>query len=148
MDLPVYQKTQFGTAVVAVTLVVALVEVWFTARHAQPLAGCLILVAVCAAIGALFSSLTIAISSTAVEWWLTFHLFPQRIELADIDLAATKRLPWYTSFGIRFNGRLVAWIVTGYGAIELVRRNGKRIILSTSDPAGALAAIHAAIGPQ
>jgi hypothetical protein len=148
MEPLLYKKTQFGTAIVAVTLIVALIEVWLTLRQAQPLGGCIVVVVICAAIGAVFSSLTIAISATAIEWWLAFHLFPQRLELGDIDLAATKRLPWYTSFGIRFSSRTVAWIVSGYSAIELVRRSGKRVVLSTADPAGALAAIHAAIGPR
>ncbi len=144
MNDVVYQKTQPGTAIVAAILGgLAIVALTMLQRGSSELllaVGILLLVLMIA-----FSSLTIRVSRSGVEWWLSFGLLRQRIPLTDIDDVSGRKVTLLHGLGIRTpNFRDWMYIVSGSKAVDVRRRDGRHVVLGSSDPSAVMQAIDTA----
>jgi hypothetical protein len=143
----VYEKKQRGTGLL-VALSGALVIEAVVARKAALQPGPLAVAALLITCMGVFSSMTIRVTTTEVEWWLALPALRRRLLLADIAAARERSVPLITGFGIKTNGRDWTWIVSGRKAVELTLRNGRRVWLGSSDAQALAELINAAITSQ
>jgi hypothetical protein len=93
-------------------------------------------------IGIAFSRLTTRVDQEAISWSFTFGAPGGRLAFADLDRAEVTRTNLFEGFGIHWtlwHGWL--WNVWGFRAVELFRRDGRRVTIGTDDPQSLLAAI-------
>jgi hypothetical protein len=99
-------------------------------------------------IGIVFSTMTIAVSDEAVEWWFTFGILRQRVPMSEIQFATSTRVSLLNGLGIRTNGRDWLWIVSGSDAVTLELRNGKKIGLGSPEAQDLAVLIDGIIGSR
>ncbi len=140
-----YEHTQPGTLMrnllglnVAVAAVVALLlasaDPSFTVI---PLTVAAILVAVFV----LFHSLTVEVSGDWITLRFGIGLIRKRFAVADVQGATAVRNRWYYGWGIRITPHGWLFNVSGYDAVELELKNGRKVRIGTDEPAKLLAAI-------
>jgi hypothetical protein len=127
----VYERTQQGTAIVAIVLVVWAIEMFLAVAHPSPVY--LAASAILTAIAFVFSTMTIAVSRDTVSWWFTFGLLRQRLRISAIERATTARVTLLNGLGVRTDGRNWLWIVNGPDVVTCTLRDGRRISLGTAD---------------
>jgi len=97
---------------------------------------------------ALFATLTVTVDAKAVNWRFGIGLIRGRVPLDEIRYFTPVKNPWYYGWGIHFYPGGTLLNVSGLQAVELWRRNGRRLRIGTDDPRGLVAAIEARIGRQ
>jgi len=127
-----YQKTQVGTGMLTVIAIGLAIELLLAAGKGPSL-GLLLVALLFGCIGLIFSTMTIKVSQEGVEWWFTFKILHQRVALADIRSAETKRVNLLAGLGIRTDGTNWMWIVGGHDTVQLDMRSGRRIMLGSSE---------------
>lgn len=99
-----------------------------------------------------FSRLDVTITRTEIVAQLApFHLRPRRIaftELAEAYARKYKPLAEYGGWGIRLGMHGWAWNVSGDEGVQLVFKNGKRILIGSQRSAELERAIQAALPPE
>jgi hypothetical protein len=139
--MPLYRHTQFGSSLVVFTLVIWLIVFAMSLGHPpswQFITTSLLLFA----IGFVFATMTITVSSDRVEWCFTMGLFRQTILRRSIMDASVIKISFLNGLGIRTNNfRDYLWSVGGSSAIRLELDNGRFIALSTDDPDGLMSAL-------
>ncbi len=98
--------------------------------------------------GWLFNSLTVAVGDGAVEVRFGPGLIRKRWALDEFASAAVVRSKWYHGWGIHWGPKGWLYNVSGFDAVELVRKNGRVLRIGTDDPAGLEQALRAAIKPS
>jgi hypothetical protein len=131
--MELYRHTQTGSVIVGVTLVgVAIALPPVVATGTRPAA--IMLFAVVALLAVAFSTLTIIVDDTHLRWHFTFGLIRGQIALGDISQCRTVRNPWYYGWGIHLFPGGVLYNVSGFKAVEISRRNGRRVRIGTDEP--------------
>jgi hypothetical protein len=137
-----YQHTQLGTLML-VTLVSG--AIFFAAMaYTLPSAGRCGLLA--GAVGLvvlawLFSSLTVSVSESELQWRFGPGLFSYRMALADIAGVSVVRNSVLNGFGIRMRPGFRLYNVSGFDAVELRLKNGDVRCIGTDDARGLAAAL-------
>jgi hypothetical protein len=137
-----YQHTQLGTM-----MLVALVSgaIFFAAMaYALPFAGRLgLLVAalLLVVVAWLFSSLTVSVSDSELQWRFGPGLFSFRMALADIARVSVVRNSPLSGYGIRMRPGFRLYNVSGLDAVELRMKNGDIRRIGTDDALGLAAAL-------
>jgi hypothetical protein len=93
-------------------------------------------------IGAAFARLTTRVDRDAISWSFTFGSPAGGVAYSDLDHAEVTKTNVFEGFGIHWtmwHGWL--WNVWGFRAVELFRRDGRRVTIGTDDPQGLFAAI-------
>lgn len=134
----IYQRTQIGWSGLAFTGIVLIVILSTT--YSAPLSVKAPAVVICLACAVFLATLTVRVDGGALELWFTGKLYRRRLALSEIESAQAIRMT-LLGWGIRTNGRDVAYIAGGRRAVELRLTNGKRVIVSTDDPQGLCDAI-------
>ncbi len=89
----------------------------------------------------LFSSLTVSVSDSELQWRFGPGLFSFRMALADIaDVSIVRNSP-LNGFGIRMRPGFRLYNVSGLDAVELRLKNGDIRRIGTDDAAGLAAAL-------
>lgn len=130
-----YRHTQFGTVIIfAVGIVIAAIFVHFImsgSMHPNE-AGVAILLLVTLF---LFASLTVEIKHGIVVCRFGPGLIRKEIKLSDITDARPVTNSWLAGWGIRWMpGRYMLWNVSGFQAVELKLKNGKKFRIGTDEP--------------
>lgn len=138
-----YRHTQIGYMILLAGFAVVCFAVPALAlgRHA----GFIILalgVTVVAAL--LFCSLTIEVSATDLQFRFGVGVIRRRISITEIESWQETRTSIFFGWGIHLTPRGWLYNVYGFSALEIVLRNGKRIILGTDEPSLFSAALDAA----
>jgi hypothetical protein len=81
----------------------------------------------------IFCSLTIAITSTAIEFHFGAQFLRQRLPLAEISDYRIVTNPWYYGWGIHLTPSGWVYNVSGFDAVELTMKNGRKLRLGTDD---------------
>jgi hypothetical protein len=90
----------------------------------------------------MFSTLTTDVDSRRVAWWFTFGFPGGEIYFPDIANLELTRTSFWEGFGIHWTfGHGWLWNVSGFNAVMITKRDGKRITLGTDDPHGLYEAI-------
>jgi hypothetical protein len=93
-----------------------------------------------------FSALTVTVSETDLELGFGTPLFRKRVALRDIAAYHRVRNPWYYGWGIHAMPGGWVYNVSGFDAVELTMRSGRKLRIGTDDPEGVLAALRQAGG--
>jgi hypothetical protein len=127
----VYTHTQPGKLMVAVMSVMSVILVIIGLAIARP---ALFGVAVLAVAGWLFHSLTIQIADGELRWRFGPGLIHKQVSLKEIAAVETVRTSFVEGWGIHW-GRF-GWLynVSGYDAVSIRLRSGKRFALGTDEP--------------
>ena len=130
-----YRRTQIGTLIIAVmfgTAAVFIIVGWLALR---PL---LFTVPLLVIAGLLFYSLTIEVADGELRWHFGPGLIRKSARLADIASVEVARTSFIEGWGIHYSRFGWLYNVSGFDAVAVTLKNGKRFALGTDD-ASALA---------
>lgn len=89
----------------------------------------------------LFHSLSVNITKESLTVAFGPGVIRKQFALTDIEAASQVRNHWFYGWGIRLTPRGWMYNVSGYDAVELQFKNGKRFRIGTDDPRGLLDAL-------
>ncbi|MFB3818729.1 MAG: hypothetical protein ACE147_13790 [Candidatus Methylomirabilales bacterium] len=93
-----------------------------------------------------FSSLTVVVTEEALIWAFGPGVIRKQVRLADIQAAGVTLTRWYEGWGIHRTRRGWLYNVSGFQAVAITLKDGRRILLGTDEPARLQAAITRAAG--
>jgi hypothetical protein len=82
-----------------------------------------------------FRSMTIEISDTDLTWYFGSGFPRKRVALDDVVSAEPMRMTVWNGWGIHYTPQGWLYNVSGYGAVCVTLRNGKRLCLGSDEPA-------------
>ena len=136
-----YEHTQIGHVIVWSLLAIILIAAGgLRGHHAPPVVVSIILL-VCLV---LFYRLKITIEDETL--WASFGpgIIRKRVRLAEIVGCEPIRIRWWYGWGIHLTPCGWLYNVSGFDAVAITLRDGKRFALGTDDPHGLTEAIRAA----
>ncbi len=92
----------------------------------------------------LFSTLTIAIEKGTLRATFGPGLIRKKVKLADIATVRPIPIRWWYGWGIHLTPHGWLYNVSGWKAVEITLRNGRRFCLGTDEPENLLKAIQEA----
>ena len=137
-----YEHRQVGTLMVVVLCLGA--AAMGTAAFMNPTAGRwlgLALALGCVVLAWLFSSLTVVVDGSEVEWYFGPGAWKYRMARADIANVSIVRNNLLNGFGIRMRPGYRLYNVSGFDAVELHLKNGEIRRIGTDDASGLAAAL-------
>ena len=143
-----YQHKQVGWVIVSCTGAVALVmlgaALFLQHPSAQQPAGLLLTSVAVLLGGVLFSTLTIAIHDGTLCASFGPGLIRKKVKLAEIASVRPILVRWWYGCGIRLTPHGWLYNVSGWEAVEITLRNGRRFCLGTDEPEDLIRAIQEA----
>ena len=119
-------------------LLVALALAGFAAVILLPelgfLTAIILLLALLAAVNAVFSSLTVVITDSDLEFWFGIGVWHKKIPLTEIAGCTVVKNSWWYGWGIRLTPHGWLYNVAGWVAVELPLKNGKKVRIGTDEP--------------
>jgi len=113
---------------------VALAGAAFASEDDPPLYVLAFILAAGCAIVLTFSSLTVTVGGTLLEWHFRFGFWRKRILLADIASVEPRRMSWTYGLGIRRTPQGWYYAVRGRDAVAVTTRNSRTVILGSPTP--------------
>ena len=138
-----YRHTQVGTVIIVAVLGAAFITlvILLTAAGTIPLPALVVFVLTAVALS-LFSWLTVEIDKDVITCRFGVGLIRKTIPLSDVDNAREVLNSWWVGWGIRWvPGRYWVWNVSGFQAVELTMKDGRRFRIGTDEPAALVHAI-------
>jgi hypothetical protein len=136
-----YQHTQIGHAIVWSLLAIILIVNGGLGHHAPPLAVSIMLL-VCLI---LFYRLNVTIDDEMLCASFGPGIIRKRVPLADIVRCEPIRIRWWYGWGIHVTPCGWLYNVSGFDAVAITLRDGRKFALGTDDPHGLTAGIRDAI---
>ena len=137
-----YEHTQIGHVIICSLLAIILIASGgFISHHAPPLIISVILL-VCLV---LFYRLKITIEDETLCASFGPGIIRKSVRLAEIVGCEPIRIRWWYGWGIHLTPCGWLYNVSGFDAVAITLRDGKRFALGTDDPHGLTEAIRAAI---
>jgi len=127
-----YQHTQRGTLMISASLLAA-GFVFYHLLHGGP-SWLWIILALTAAVGIVFSSLSVVVDDTRLTAAFAPGWPKLEVRLTDIVEVLVVRNPWYYGWGIRLTPAGLLYNVSGLNAVEIRKKNGKTIRIGTDEP--------------
>ena len=128
-----YKHTQIGYLLLTLYSIVVLFLGYaniMMAFHPLTLLGLIIVLVILG----IFSRLTVTVDDQMVKVQFGLSIVRKTFPLKEIETHRVVRNPWYFGWGIRFTPRGWLFNVSGFSAIELQMKNGKRYRIGTDDP--------------
>jgi len=119
--------------------------IWLVSGHGEAAIWGGAIVAVFVVFLALFHSLTVRVSRDAINISFGVGLIRKSFTVDDIETAAIVRNHWYNGWGIRWIPGGWLYNVSGFDAVELRHKNGRRYRIGTDQPRELFAAIESEI---
>ena len=128
-----YEHTQVGYLIIAaMATVMVLIGVILANAGINWIAiGVLVVIAVALV---LFPSLTVVIREEELEVRFGPGLIRKRFKLNEIESCQVVKNPWYYGWGIRLTPHGVLFRVSGFHAVEIKLRTGKKFRIGTDVP--------------
>jgi hypothetical protein len=98
-----------------------------------------------ALVNALFSSLTVTVSQTMLEFWFGPGIWHKKYRLIDIACCIVVKNSWWYGWGIRWTPHGMLYNVAGPDAVEVLFTGGRKIRIGTDEPAMLAEAVSRAI---
>lgn len=139
-----YKHTQIGYLLLVIFSVVLLLTAYlFIVTDYRPfsLVGFIILLVVLV----LFATLTVTVDERIVKLQFGLGIIHKTFALKDIESCRVVKNPWYYGWGIRYTPHGWLFNVSGFSAVELQMKRGKRYRIGTDDPEGLARAIDDAL---
>jgi hypothetical protein len=138
--MPAYRHTQFGWITFAIISAVDAIAV-LAVVVAELAWVSLVILGATALVFVLFGWLNVVVEADRLRIWFGVGLVRRSWMLSEIVRAEAVRNPWYTGWGIRFLPGRTVYNVSGFEAVEIELRNGKRYRIGTDEPEALLAAL-------
>jgi len=139
-----YEHTQIGYFIVVV-IVAAMVAIGIIMANAGVNWIATTVLGVLAVIVVLFHRLTVAINGEELVVQFGPGAIRKRFNLNEIESCQVVRIPWYYGWGIRSTPDGMAFRVSGFHAVEIKLRTGKKYLIGTDVPQELEEAIRQAI---
>lgn len=139
-----YKHTQRGTVITVAMLIMFVILLGLGAFVAYQffITAPLLLLGVW-----LFDSLTIEIADSELRWHFGCGLIHKHIKLPEISSARVVRTNFLEGWGIHYSRFGWLYNVSGYDAVAVTLRNGKRFALGTDEPVVLMAKLATADPP-
>ena len=139
-----YEHTQVGyVIIVAIVAVMVLIGIILATAGINWIAiAVLVIIAIALA---LFPSLTVVIQEEELEVRFGSGVIRKRFKLNEIESCQTVKIPWYYGWGIRMTPQGLLFRVSGFNAVDIKLRTGKRFRIGTDVPQELEEAIRQAI---
>ena len=135
-----YRHTQLGRTLlypmIAIASVLAIIAVLFAAARLAFLIAILVL-----SIPAIFYKLTIAIDDVYVRAIFGPGFTFRKIKLSNVEACEPIRIRWWYGWGVHLTPYGWLYNVSGWDAVAITLRNGRRVSLGTDQPEELCAAI-------
>lgn len=128
--------TMLGGALIALLVLLAAIGFTWVGIGVAAVLGCCLY---------LFSSLTIEITSTTIEFYFAARFLQQRLPLTTINEYRLVTNPWYYGWGIHLIPGGWLYNVSGFTALALTMNNGRKLHIGTDDAARLYTTLHAVI---
>ena len=135
-----YRHTQIGYLLITLYSIAILFLGYFnimTNFHPLALIGLIIVLMVLGT----FARLTVTVDDQMIRIQFGVKIIRKNFPLKEIEAYRVVKNPWYYGWGIRFTPRGWLFNVSGFSAIELQMKNGKRYRIGTDDPDNLAAAL-------
>lgn len=139
-----YKHTQIGYLILVLTLVVLAFFIWVNLLAAAeppspdsgPNLAITSIMVLTVFILASFVTLQIVVDSNSLRIKFGNGIYRKKFLLGDIKSVKTVRNRWYYGWGIRvwFWPKMWIYNVSGFDAVEIVLKNGKRYRIGTNEP--------------
>ena len=142
-----YKHTQVGYLLLTLYSIVVLFLGYFnimTNFHPLTLIGLIIILIILGT----FALLTVTIDDQMIKIQFGLGIIRKTFPLKEIETYRVVKNPWYYGWGIRFTPRGWLFNVSGFSAIELQMKNGKRYRIGTDDPDNFAAALDEALNNE
>ena len=139
-----YQHTQIGystiCALFGVAAFVAVMQIVASADHGGLVISAIIevILLVCALV---FSKLTIKVDDRILRAYFAIGVICKKVRLSEITGCDPIRIRWWYGWGIHLTPYGWLYNVSGFDAVAITLREGRRFLLGTDDPRGLVAAI-------
>ena len=135
-----YEHTQIGYLTLSATLLVAAIMGIVAPSNRSALTNVTIelILLICAVI---FSKLTIRIDSETLTACLAIGIVCKKVTLAEIANCEPIRIRWWYGWGIHLTPYGWLYNVSGWDAVVIILRDGRKFALGTDDPQGLAEAI-------
>lgn len=140
-----YQHRQFAVAILASLLFAGLGCLTLGLLPPPETRWVLLLVPLFLTFAVLFSSLTVEVTQESLRWWFGPGFWRKQVALADIEKAEVTETKFIEGWGIHLTSRGWLYNVSGYGAVLVTQRDGKRFILGSDEPEMLAEAIRSAL---
>jgi hypothetical protein len=138
-----YEHTQIGHAIIWPLLVIILIANGLTGALAQwPAVFASLILLVCLA---LFYKFRITIEDAILCASFGPGIIRKRVRLAEIVGCEPIRIRWWYGWGIHLTPSGWLYNVSGFDAVAITLRDGRKFALGTNDPQGLATAIRAGI---
>ena len=137
-----YQHTQIGHVIIWSLFVAAVLFAINATFGSSPHRGSLLVVSVVLLITlALFYKLTITINEETLLASFGIGMIRKRVSVAEIAAWEPIRIRWWFGWGIHLTPYGWLYNVSGFDAVAIKLRSGRKFALGTDDPQGLAAAI-------
>ena len=139
-----YKHTQIGYFLVTVYSIVVLFLGYFNIMTSFHPLTFIALIIVLITLG-IFSRLTVTVDDQMIKIQFGLGIIRKTFPLKEIETYRVVKNPWYYGWGIRFTPRGWLFNVSGFLAIELQMKNGKRYRIGTDEPDNLVAVLAEAL---
>jgi hypothetical protein len=138
-----YRHTQVGTVIIGAVVGMAFITLLILLPAVESLSFVAVgILAMTGAVLAMFSSLTVEIERNTLSCHFGVGLIRKSIPLSDVGESRTVTNPWFVGWGIRWiPGSYWVWNVSGFQAVELTMKDGRRFRIGTDEPEALILAI-------
>ncbi|MBS3136487.1 hypothetical protein J4401_06035 [Candidatus Woesearchaeota archaeon] len=130
-----YERTQFGKFIVF-PLVIALAFLLYFGRKETYIISAVLFLALL-----LFYKITVSVDETSLKAVFGIGFIQKKFLLKDIALANPVRTKWYNGWGIHLTPNGWLYNVSGFDAVEIAMKNGKKYMIGIDDKEGVIRAI-------
>jgi hypothetical protein len=135
-----YEHTQIGYLLIA-ALGAAVLMTGYLIVVTDLNAGAILLLAFMILCLALFGTLTVKVNAWAITIQFGIGVIRKQFALQDIQTYRTVRNPWYYGWGIHLIPGGWIYNVSGWEAVELQMKNGRKYRIGTDDTQGLMDAV-------
>ncbi len=125
-----YQHTQPARAIVMGLTATGVVFMLASVKIHPFIAGAIVLFV----IAYFFRSMTVEISDTELTWYFGSGFPLKRVPISEVASAEAVRTGFWNGWGIHYTPRGWLYNVSGFGAVCVTLRSGKRFCLGSDEP--------------
>lgn len=129
-----YQNTQRAPAILGLFSVISLGMGIFALVYHPLLILMLILMIIFGLSAWIFRSMTVEISETELTWYFGPGFPRKHVLLSEVASADVIRTSFMNGWGIHYTSRGWLYNVSGFGAVAITLKNGKRFCLGSDQP--------------
>jgi hypothetical protein len=129
--MKIYEHTQSGRQIAMLMVGLAVVGAVVASRFNPAL---FVTVPIMLLTAWLFSSLTVAIADGELRWHFGPGLIRKKIVLAEIASVIVIKTTFIDGWGIHFTGHGWLYNISGFGAVAITLKTGKRFALGSDEP--------------